>query len=909
MKAISTTVLPLGLMVGLLAGGAVHAQMPAWEAASYQPPVLSNSQAPRKGAALAYPSLSAGLNRVLESRDEIVEAAATGFEVANQRLQVHIESTGEAVPALVAWLERDGAERVSSAYHLVQAHVLPGTLRALATHPDVIAVRKPYYYQPSPEEKEMRARAMAGSMVTEALSAMNVPNWHSAGIRGQGVKVGVIDAGFTNYTSYLGSDLPPASKVFVWSPGTGNMNNSEHGLMCAEIVTDIAPDMAGLYLAAVNTEVDIVNATQWMQSQGVKVITMSLGWLSWGPGDGSGILADNITSFVNAGGFWSNSAGNSRLAHWQGNLNIISAGGKQWADFGGGRIVNPVMRGDLSDCQVIPSGTGISASLIWNQWNAPTTDLDFYIVKLNTSDGLWYELGRSNDDQNGQSGQKPVEEDFNNRVTDTETCYGFMIQYWSGPTNVQMEFFNRFDSSPLLVNVQEGSITPPGDTSTAMAAAALNVSSFALKAYSSKGPSNGPGGALTGGYTKPDLSAFADVSCHAYGAGQCGGTSSAAPHIGGAAALVRSGYPSYTGTQTRTYLETNAVDMGPSGKDNDYGTGRLRLGAPPSSSCDTPGVPANFKSNKSSVASGETFQLSWNAASLADSYEVQYANNPSFSSPQSSTVTGTTANASVTTATTLTAYFRVRSKRNCGSMSNWSSTVTVTVTGGGGGGGYTYWIPVVANLSGSGGSKFYSDLGLLNRGGGTASVELTYHGSGGSIQGTRSESVSANRQRILTNILGIMGKTGKGAMKVSSNQPLTVTSRTYNQATSGTFGQYYDSYVSSQALTTGQSMVLAHLTQNSKYRSNIGVLNVGTGSVTVRITLYSGSTQVGSPFTMTVAAGEYKQEDRVFETRAGQSNVAEGWAMVEVTSGSGAIPMASVLDQTTSDPTTIPGKS
>ena len=908
MKTTARFSVSFGLTLGLLAGSGAHAQMPAWEAASYQAPVLADAQAPRKGAALAYPRLSVGLNRVLESQDELSAAATSGFQVAGGRLQVHIEATEEAVPALVAWLKRDGAEHVSSAYHLVQAHVLPSTLRALAAHPDVRAVRKPFYYQPSPAEKEMRARAMAGSMVTEALAAMNVTAWHSAGIRGQGVKVGVIDSGFTNYTSYLGSDLPPANKVFVWSPGTGNMNNTEHGLMCAEIVTDIVPDMDGLYLAAIATEVDIVNATQWMQSQGVKVITMSLGWLSWGPGDGTGILANNINSFVSAGGFWSNSGGNSRLAHWQGNLNVVSAGGQQWADFGGGRIVNPVMRDDLSDCQVIPAGVGISASLIWNQWNAPTTDLDFYIVKLNPNDGLWYELGRSNGDQNGQSGQKPVEEDFNNWVTDTETCYGFMIQYWSGPTNVQMEFFNRFDSNPLLVNIQEGSITPPGDAATATTAAAVNVNSFALKAYSSKGPTNGPGGALTGGFIKPDLAAFADVSCNAYGAGQCGGTSSAAPHIGGAAALVRSGYPSYTGTQIRTYLETNAVDMGSSGKDNDYGTGRLRLGAPPSSSCDTPGVPSNFKSNKSSVAVGEAFQLSWNSAALADSYEVQVADNAGFSNPTSGSTGGTAINVTPNAAGTV--YCRVRSKRNCGSMSNWSSTVTVTVTGGGGGGGsYTYWIPVVANLSGSGGSKFYSDLGLLNRGSGTASVELTYYGSGGAIQGTRSESVGANRQRILTNILGLMGKTGKGAMKVSSNQPLTVTSRTYNQATSGTFGQYYDSYVSSQALSTGQSMVLAHLTQNSKYRSNIGVLNIGSGSVTVRITLYSGSSPVGSPFTMTVAAGEYKQEDRVFESKAGQTNVAEGWAKVEVISGSGAIPMASVLDQVTSDPTTIPGKN
>ncbi len=905
MRTLTPIALAFGLSASLLADKAADAQMPAWEAASYQAPVFVNGDGPRKDAPLAYPRLSVELNRVLESRDELTAAAASGFQVVGERIQVHIETTKEAVPALVAWLERDGAERVSSAYHLVQAHVSPNTLRALATHPEVIAVRKPFYYRPSPQEQEMRARIMSGSMVTEALAAMNVTAWHSAGIRGQGVKVGVIDGGFTNYTAYLGSDLPPANRVFVWSPGAGNMNNTEHGLMCAEIVTDIAPQMDGLYLAAVQTEVDIVNATQWMQSQGVKVITMSLGWLSWGPGDGTGILADNVNSFVNAGGFWANSAGNSRLAHWQGLWRDTDGDG--WLEFdSAGREIN-FITSDGVNCQVIPAGVGIAASLIWNQWNAPATDLDFYIVKFDQTTNQWVVLDKSEDGQSGQAGQQPVEENFSNPVTDAETCYGFAVKYFSGPTNIQMEFFNRFDGNPLVVNVQEGSITPPGDTATAVAAAALNVNSFALKDYSSKGPSNGPGGALTGGFTKPDLAAFADVSCHAYGAGQCGGTSSASPHIGGAAALVRSGYPSYTGTQIRTYLETNAVDMGAPGKDNDYGTGRLRLGAPPSSSCDTPGVPSNFKSNKSSVAVGEAFQLSWNAASLADSYEVQVADNAGFSNPTSGSTAGTAIN--VTANGVGTVYCRVRSKRNCGSSSNWSSTVTVTVTGGGGGGGYTYWIPVVANLSGSGGSKFYSDVGLLNRGAGTASVELTYYGSGGAIQGTRTESVAANRQRILTNVLGIMGKTGKGAMKVSSNQPLTVTSRTYNQATSGTFGQYYDSYVSSQALSTGQSMVLAHLTQNTKYRSNIGVLNIGTGSVTVRVTLYSGSTQVGSPFTMTVAAGEYKQEDRVFETKAGQSNVAEGWAKVEVISGSGAIPMASVLDQVTSDPTTIPGKS
>ena len=59
------------------------------------------------------------------------------------------------------------------------------------------------------------------------------------------------------------------------------------------------------------------------------------------------------------------------------------------------------------------------------------------------------------------------------------------------------------------------------------------------------------------------------------------GTSSATPHVAGAAALVKGAYPAYTPAQIRSFLEGRAVDMGASGKDNIYGYGRLSLGAPP----------------------------------------------------------------------------------------------------------------------------------------------------------------------------------------------------------------------------------------------------------------------------------------------------------------------------------------
>ncbi|MCS7181500.1 MAG: S8 family serine peptidase [Thermoanaerobaculum sp.] len=484
--------------------------------------------------------------------------------------------------------------------------------------------------------------------------------------------------------------------------------------------------------------------------------------------------------------------------------------------------------------------------------------------------------------------------------------------------------FNRFDSSPLVVNVADGSVLPPADAAGAIATAALHVGTLALEPYSSRGPTNGPGGSLTGGSVKPDLSAFARVSCNAYGAGRCSGTSAASPHVGGAAALVLSGYPSYTSAQVRSYLESNAVDLGPAGKDNDYGHGRLRLGSPPASTCTAPGIPGTLSSSKSSVVSGENFTLSWGAASLADAYELQYANNPAFSGAQSYTISGTSTGFQVTTASAMTAYFRVRATRSCGSVGDWSNTVQVTVTpsGGGGGGTNVYWIPVVANAAGVG-SYFYSDVMVLNLGTAGATVSFTYYPTGQTpASGTSGSPIPPGGQAIYRDVVGQLNKVGtKGVLKLESAQPLRVFSRTYNRLGAGnplgltagtTFGQGVEAYTLGETLSAGQTAYLVGLTQNANYRTNIAVANFGTAVANVTVTLYAGDgTQLAS-YTVTLNPAELKQEDQVFVTRAGQSNLESGWARVVVNSGSGVVAYASVLDnvatagQRPSDPTTVP---
>ena len=846
------------------------------------------------------------LRRIVASEQPLELAARTGFRIRDGRIEVVVEAVPGATAGLVEWLGAAGAAAVSSAGSLIAASIDPALVAALAAHPDVVLVRRPQYL-PDPPPARHRSEQTAIVYATEGAAAMNSPAWNTAGFTGQGIKVGVIDSQFGGWDSLLGTELPGADKTHYRGFGSATPDpGSVHGTACAEVIHDIAPN-AELYLAQTWNDVDFINAVDWMIANGVKVISMSMGWLSYGPGDGTGAWCSKVAQFTAQGGFWANSAGNSRLAHWQGTWRDDDGDG--FLNFSSSSEVNLVTSSGSPVWISGTAGASVSSSLVWNQWSSPATDLDFYLYKCDQSFNCT-EVAKADAEQSGQASQSPVEEIFFDIVEDG--YYGFAVKLYGGPSTMEMEFFNRFDMNPLQFYVPDGSITPPADAASAVAAAALDAESpYTLEAYSSRGPTNGAGGSLGGGTVKPDIAGYANVSTTSYGSragdGGFSGTSSACPHVAGAAALVWSAYGSYTATQVRQFLEARAVDMGAGGKDNDYGIGRLFLGNPPSSGCDAPGTPANLHSSASSVASGVSYTISWNAATGADSYELQEATSASFSGASSSSVSGTSTTRSHSVSATTTYYYRVRAARSCGSTSNWSSTATVAVSGGGGGSTYSYWVPVVARLAGQAGSQFYSDVGVLNRSSSTASIELRYYRSGSVY--TKSDTVGGNDQRIFVDVVTQIGQSDKGALEVRSNQPLTVTSRTYNKKPDGsTFGQFYDGYTVDQGLSSGQSAVVPQLTENAAYRANIGLLNMGTSSASALITLYDGSGSQIAAYTVSLAPGESKQENQPFKTKAGQTSMSAGYALVSVTSGSGVLAFGSVLDNVTSDPTTMPMK-
>jgi hypothetical protein len=235
-----------------------------------------------------------------------------------------------------------------------------------------------------------------------------------------------------------------------------------------------------------------------------------------------------------------------------------------------------------------------------------------------------------------------------------------------------------------------------------------------------------------------------------------------------------------------------------------------------------------------------------------------------------------------------------------------------------------YWLQVASHATGANQSQWRTDLGLLNPGTSNATVELRYHAPSGVL--TRTQAVGRGQQVIVQDVVdafapasgstvhSLVTATGSAALEVVSTQPLKVSSRTYNLVASnaacypsGTFGQNYNAFVTEDGISAQQSAYLPQLVENAAYRTNIALTNTGSTPASVTVDLFDGAGRKVGTYDVSLAAGQYKQENRPFFFKAGgQTNLSQGWAWVQVRSGSGILASASVVDNKTNDPTTLP---
>ncbi len=225
-----------------------------------------------------------------------------------------------------------------------------------------------------------------------------------------------------------------------------------------------------------------------------------------------------------------------------------------------------------------------------------------------------------------------------------------------------------------------------------------------------------------------------------------------------------------------------------------------------------------------------------------------------------------------------------------------------------------YLIPALAHKSGYFGSKWRSDVAVVNPSLAdttTAHLTLAFRCAGCPSLfaiATVLPGTTAEWSDILASLFGLAEDTKtSGALAIFSDRPVVITARTYNQTALGTMGQSFPALTTSDGLTQGQAGLLAGLKRNVAFRTNIGAINLGDSQCTVLVSLYDNSGGViGSPQMVTLEAGTWQQLDDVFMTSgAGQQDL--GYAKVEVqTPGGRAWTYASVIDNATGDPTTVP---
>lgn len=239
-------------------------------------------------------------------------------------------------------------------------------------------------------------------------------------------------------------------------------------------------------------------------------------------------------------------------------------------------------------------------------------------------------------------------------------------------------------------------------------------------------------------------------------------------------------------------------------------------------------------------------------------------------------------------------------RRRVDAMDAWT-----VLQGGGGGQGYVYFLPAMIRSPGGFGSDWYADAGVLNLGASQANLAFTLYIGSQTFSG--SDAVPPSNNFIYPNVVGQFQTTGGGLLKLVSNQPLAVSARIYSLSGVETEGQFMDAYQAADGLSTGQSAVLMNLIEDADFRTNLGFANLGTTAAVVSVTLFAWNGAVVGTYQVNVPANQWVPDNSPYSARYGQTNIA-GWARVTVSSGSGVVAYASVVDKHSNDPTTIPMK-
>lgn len=494
-----------------------------------------------------YPKMDSTLNR-------IVADVSTGMSVAQsasaapvhkaESILVTLYTDGIHTDAIADYLSDNGASVRNVGQDYIEVYVPVSLLVSASEQQGVVRVQTIIPPQP------------AQGAPSEAVGLHGADAWHAAGIKGQGIKVGVIDTGFDKFSDLMGTELPANVHVLCFldvGVSSSSLSDCEteddaHGTAVTEALFDIAPN-AAYYISNPMSFGDLQVAVDWLTGQGVDVINHSAAWAWDGPGDGTSAFSDSplraVDAAVEADAIWVNAAGNEATATWFGAFD--DSDGDE-----GHNYTNDI------DCNIVEveKDDRITLILRWDDsWTAANRDLDLLVIPVDDTGSLDLDnMLTSELPQVGQAGQIPIEFISNSPNWSATLCV--VVRHFSGvvPNWMQLQ---AFSGQELGFHTLHGSIANPAEsanTGLLAAGAADWRDPNVIMVFSSRGPT-------PDGRTKPDIVGVDWTYSEAKGE-RWGGTSLASPHVAGLAALVRQRFGAYSAEEVANYIRQNADARG-----------------------------------------------------------------------------------------------------------------------------------------------------------------------------------------------------------------------------------------------------------------------------------------------------------------------------------------------------------
>ena len=551
-----------------------------------------------KKSEVKHPKADTAINSLVER----VESGEITAEEAAKEAPLHRgESVGVIillsgnVDRVVAFLEANGASNINAGEDYIEAFVPVLLLGQASEQPGVLRVDQ---IQPPGETQGTPQVTGQGPGVHGSRA------WNDAGYSGQGIKVGVIDRGFSGFSDIMGTEVPATveARCYIWL-GQHSQNLSDcsdggtHGTIVSESVMDIAPEVT-LYISDPQSLSELRDAVDWMISEGVSVINHSRLWRFDGPGDGTSPLSisplNSIDRAVAAGIVWVNAAGNQATGTWfkrgpfDYTTETIDGEEVRFLRFSGSEIRNT------------NSYIGGRLELRWeDEWGGAETDLDLFALASGTDEIALQSINP----QSGEPGHNPYES------VGSLATFDILVAHRGGPDPDWIQLVGWGPTRLTLNSSGAGSIINPAEsTNRGMLAvgAAPWSNTNVISSFSSRGPT--PDERI-----KPDVVAANCGETATRNTPFCG-TSQASPHVAGMAALVRQRFPNYTPAQVVSYIKNNAEQrISSPDPNNTWGHGFFVLSPvtqqPPPPAPSAPGAPTRV----STFPGNDSLNLSWNS--------------------------------------------------------------------------------------------------------------------------------------------------------------------------------------------------------------------------------------------------------------------------------------------------------